>query len=270
MNIDNIKRKLFNILESNPEGGFIGKLFGIFIVALIFLNVTATILETVDSIYRDIPGIFENFETFSVIIFTIEYILRLWCCTFTPKYQKSIKGRIRFALTPLAIIDLVSILPFYLPMIITMDLRFIRALRLFRIFRIMKIGRYFESLQLIGAVFIRKKEELAITVFMVFILLLLSSSLMYYVENQSQPKHFSSIPTAMWWGVATLTTVGYGDVYPVTPIGKFLGAVIALLGIGMFALPTGILGSGFVEEIQNRKENHDKVCPHCGKKIDNQ
>jgi voltage-gated potassium channel len=91
---------------------------------------------------------------------------------------------------------------------------------------------------------------------------------MYYVENQAQPKAFASIPNAMWWGVATLTTVGYGDIFPVTPLGKFLGAIIALLGIGMFALPTGILGSGFVDELQSRKANQKKVCPHCGKEID--
>ena len=90
---------------------------------------------------------------------------------------------------------------------------------------------------------------------------------MYFVENEAQPKTFSSIPAAMWWGVATLTTVGYGDAYPVTPLGKFLGAIIALLGIGMFALPTGILGSGFVEEIQRKREKR-KTCPHCGKEID--
>jgi voltage-gated potassium channel len=268
MNTNRIKSKLFNILESDHSSGLLGRFFGIFIVVLIFLNVTIAILETVESIYKKMPVFFDDFETFSVIVFTIEYILRLWSCTANEKFQKPIKGRIRFTLTPLAIVDLVSILPFYLPMFISLDLRFGRALRLFRIFRIMKIGRYFESIRLIGTVFIRKKEELLITVFMVIILLLVASSLMYYVENQAQPKAFASIPNAMWWGVATLTTVGYGDIFPVTPLGKFLGAIIALLGIGMFALPTGILGSGFVDELQSRKANQKKVCPHCGKEID--
>jgi voltage-gated potassium channel len=268
MNINRAKNKLFNILESDAEGGFLGKIFGIFIVTLIFLNVILGILETVESIYKKIPVFFNIFEAFSVTIFTIEYILRLWSCTSQLKYQRPFKGRIKFALSPLAVIDLISILPFYLPMIISFDLRFMRALRLFRIFRIMKIGRYFESIRLIGVVFVKKKEELFITVFMVILLLLVVSSIMYYVETEAQPKAFSNIPTAMWWGVATLTTVGYGDVYPVTPLGKFLGAIISLLGIGMFALPTGILGSGFVEELQERKARLKKACPHCGKDIE--
>ena len=270
MSYNSIKKRTFDILQGNHDGGITGRLIEIFIVLLIFLNVTAVIVETVDSIHKKNPNFFYDFEVFSVIAFTIEYILRLWSCTSREKYQNSIKGRIRFALTPLAIIDLISFLPFYLPMLIILDLRFLRALRLLRIFRILKISRYFESLRIIGRVFAQKKEELAITVFMVAILLIITSCLMYYVEGQAQPKAFSSIPTAMWWGVATLTTVGYGDVYPVTPLGKFFGAIIALLGIGIFALPTGILGSGFVEEIHNKKSEKCKVCPHCGKEIDDE
>ena len=269
MIIRKIQKRVFNILEATPEGGLPGRIFEVFIVTLIFLNVTAVIIETVEPIFKKNPTFFDDFDKLSVLIFTVEYILRLWSCTSNSKFQKPVRGRIRFALTPLAIIDLTSILPFYLPMIIPLDLRFIRALRLFRIFRILKIGRYFESLRIIGRVFRKKKEELAITVFMVLILLIIVSCIMYYVENQAQPKAFSSIPMAMWWGVATLTTVVYGDVYPITTLGKFLGAIVALLGIGIFALPTGILGSGFVEELQNRKNNR-KVCPHCGKEIDDE
>ncbi len=270
MNYNAIKKRIFDVLQGNHEGGIIGRLVEVLIILIIFLNVIAVIVETVESIYNKNPYIFHRFELFSVIVFTIEYVLRLWSCTGREEYKNPIKGRIKFALTPLVIVDLISFLPFYLPMITTLDLRFLRALRLLRIFRILKIGRYFESVRLIGKVFLRKKEELAITIFMVAILLIIASCLMYYVENQSQPKAFASIPMAMWWGVATLTTVGYGDVYPVTPIGKFLGAIIALLGIGIFALPTGILGSGFIEEMNHKKANTHKTCPHCGKEIDNE
>jgi len=269
MSYSSIKKRIFDVLQGNHEGGIIGRIIEIFIISIIFLNVIAVIIETVESIYNRNPNLFHRFELFSVIVFTVEYVFRLWSCTSREKYKNPIKGRIRFALTPLVIIDLLSFLPFYLPMLITLDLRFLRSLRLLRIFRILKIGRYFESLKIIGNVFMRKKEELAITVFMVMILLIIASCLMYSVENQAQPKTFSSIPMAMWWGIATLTTVGYGDVYPVTALGKFLGAIIALLGIGIFALPTGILGSGFVEEIANRKSEKHKICPHCGKEIDN-
>ncbi|MGB9596118.1 MAG: ion transporter [Candidatus Poribacteria bacterium] len=270
MSYSSIKKRIFDVLQGNHEGGIVGRIIEIFIILIIFLNIIAVIIETVESIYNKNPDLFYDFEIFSIIVFTVEYVLRLWGCTSRETYKNPIKGRIKFALTPLVIIDLISILPFYLPMLITLDLRFLRALRLLRIFRILKVGRYFESIRLIGKVFMMKKEELAITVFMVAILLIIASCLMYYVENQSQPKAFASIPMAMWWGVATLTTVGYGDVYPVTPFGKFLGAIIALLGIGIFALPTGILGSGFIEEIAHKKSEKHKVCPHCGKEIDSE
>ena len=120
---------------------------------------------------------------------------------------------------------------------------------------------------MIGNVIRAKKEELLISVFVMVILLVFCSSLMYIIENEAQPEAFPSIPSAMWWGVTTLTTVSYGDVYPITILGKFLGAIIALLGIGMFALPTGILASGFAEEIQ-KKGKEMIICPHCGKKFE--
>jgi voltage-gated potassium channel len=135
-------------------------------------------------------------------------------------------------------------------MIIHFDLRFVRVLRLLRLSRLIKLGRYSDSLKTLGNVFKGKKEELLITAFALAILLILASSLMYFAENEVQPQAFSSIPAAMWWGIATLTTVGYGDIYPVTTLGKLMGSVIAVLGIGMFALPAGILSSGFAEKIK--------------------
>jgi voltage-gated potassium channel len=165
----------------------------------------------------------------------------------------------------MALIDLVAILPFYLPFA-RMDLRSMRVVRVMRIFRLAKLGRYSESLQTLQRVFKAKKEQLADTVFILLVLLVMASSLMYFAENHVQPDKFSSIPAAMWWAVSTLTTVGYGDVYPFTTAGKIIASVIAVLGIGMFALPTGILGAGFVEEREQRKRH--LRCPHCGKEFD--
>lgn len=193
------------------------------------------------------------FEVFSVIVFTIEYILRICSCNIDNKYQHPIVGRVVFALKPLVIVDLLAILPFYLPMIIPLDLRIVRSLRLFRLFRIFKIGRYSRSLSILRYVIDDKKEELFLVLFVVFIMLIIFSSLMFYLEKDAQPDTFSSIPNAMWWGIITLTTVGYGDIYPVTTLGKIIGAIIAFLGIGMFALPAGILGSGLMEAI-NKKD----------------
>ena len=262
-----IKKRIHEILEVTAAGDAASRIFDIFIVTLIFLNVLAVILETIDKLSIQFSQFFRIFEVFSVIIFTLEYILRVWSCTKDPKFKSSLSGRIRFILTPLLLVDLFAILPFYLPMFIPFDLRFIRAIRLIRLFRLFKLGRYSAAIKLFGRVLKAKKEELFIAAFALFILLTISSSLLYYVEHKAQPEVFSSIPAAMWWGVATLTTVGYGDIYPVTALGKFLGAIISLLGIGLFAMPAGILSAGFIEEIRKAKETA-KTCPHCGEKLD--
>lgn len=198
-------------------------------------------------------------------MFTVEYILRAWSSTFSESYRSPVTGRLRYMLTPLAVIDLLAIVPFYLPFL-GVDLRSFRALRLFRIVRIFKLGRYSTAMQLTGRVIASRGPELITTLSILLVLMLLSASLMYYAEHDAQPDAFSSIPAAMWWAIATLSTVGYGDVYPLTPVGKLLASVIALLGIGMFALPTGILGAAFVEEIQRTKATRQR-CPHCGRQL---
>lgn len=182
------------------------------------------------------------------------------------EYSGIVTGRLRFIIKPLPVIDLLAILPFYLSFV-PIDLRFIRVFRLFRIFRVAKLGRYSSSVRLLGRVVRNKKEELVITGMVMILLVVLTSSFMYFAENEAQPNKFPDIPTTMWWSVVTLTTVGYGDVYPVTGTGKFFAAIIAILGIGMFALPTGILGAGFVEEIQKRRSKKP-VCSHCGREVD--
>lgn len=262
-----LKKRTYEILDIASPGDILSRIFDIFIVALIFINVVAVVLETIQGLSNQFSNVFKILEIFSVIIFTIEYILRIWSSTENPKYRNPITGRFRFTLTPLALVDLFAILPFYLPLLIPFDLRFLRAVRLIRLFRLFKIGRYSESMKLFGRVLKSKKEELFIAIFAVFILLIISSSLLYYVETEAQPEAFSSIPAAMWWGVSTLTTVGYGDVYPITPLGKFLGAIISFLGIGLFAMPTGILSAGFIEQIRARKST-EKICPKCGERLE--
>lgn len=276
------KQRIYELLETASDNDPVSKGFDIFLIGLIAVNITAVILETVESLAQPYASVFETLELISIIIFSGEYILRVWTCTENKKYAHPFKGRIRYMSQPMSIIDLCAVLPFYLPVILPLDPRFMRSLRLFRLFRLFKMGRYSESLQTMGNVIKKKKEEFVVTIFVIFIMLVLASSLVYTVEHDAQPESFSSIPAAMWWGMATLTTVGYGDVYPITPLGKFLGAVIALLGIGLFALPAGILASGFAEELQhNRTKNceHEQgepeelssiiICPHCGKEIHN-
>jgi len=259
-----LRKRIDEVVTVGRPGDKLNKAFGIFIVTLIGLNVVALIAESVKSIHAFCPQVFRIFELVSVIIFTVEYVARLWSCVEKPAYHKPISGRLRFAVTPLALIDLLAILPFYLPFT-GLDLRFLRILRMMRIFRIAKLGRYSQSLQILNRVMAAKKEQLLCTVFVLVLLVIVAASLLYYAENHVQPEAFSSIPAAMWWAVSTLTTVGYGDIYPMTALGKFMASIIAILGIGMFALPTGILGAGFVEEMaQNQKPT---LCPHCGKEI---
>lgn len=264
-----LKKKVYGIVEAvshedleSPELD----LFDYFIIVLIILNIIAVILETVKSIYAKFPLLFNYFEYISIGVFTIEYLLRVWSCTINQKYNNPIWGRFKFISSPLALVDLFSFLPFYLPMLIPFDLRFIRAFRLLRIIRVFKIGRYSEAAKLFGRVLRSKKIELITALAIIFILLIISSSLLFYVEHDAQPDKFRNIPEAMWWGVVTLTTVGYGDIFPITPLGKILSSVISLLGIGLFALPTGLLSAGFIEEI--KKKETIRNCPHCGKKLD--
>lgn len=239
--------------------------FDVFILVLISLNVLAVILETVTVLNENFGTFFFIFEVFSVIIFSVEYILRVWSCTSQPAYSHPFWGRLKLMLTPMALVDLIAILPFYLTFV-TVDLRFVRTLRLFRLFRVFKFARYSLSLKLFGKIINQKKEELIVTAMIMLVLIILTSSFIYFAEHEAQPDKFTDIPTSMWWAIITLTTVGYGDIYPVTTLGKIFAAIIAVLGIGMFALPTGILGASFVEEMEKLKGK--PTCPHCGKEID--
>jgi len=262
-----LKKRLHEILEVARPGDRLSRIFDLSICGLIVLNVIAMIVETILPVGSEAQHSFKVFEASSVIIFTIEYILRVWSCTESRRYQHPFWGRLLYIFTMLALVDLLAIIPFYMPLI-GIDLRFMRIIRLFRLFRIAKLGRYSNAFNLLSYVIRLKKEELVTTFFFLIVLLLMASSLMYFAEGEEQPDHFSSIPASMWWAVATLTTVGYGDVYPVTAGGRLLASVIAILGIGMFALPTGILGAGFVEAIEKRKKHEKtKTCPHCGRTI---
>lgn len=264
-----LKHRVYIVLEGRNWADPTVRWVNAGLVALIALNVVALVLESVGAVREAMGGWLRLFEVFSVLVFTVEYVLRVWSITATPRFAGAVRGRLRFAATPMALIDLLAILPFWLPFL-GIDLRVLRMLRMFRLFRVLKLARYSQALQTFGVVLMRKREELTTILIVLGMLLLLVSSLMYYVENEAQPDKFSSIPATMWWGIATLTTVGYGDIVPVTGLGRVLGALIAVLGIGIFALPTGILGAAFVDEIQQQKATHRRnlTCPHCGEPLD--
>jgi len=256
-----MKNRVYKLLNESHRTGSAAWFVDVFIIGLVALNVLAIVLESVPSLQRRFGAVFNAFELFSVAVFTVEYVLRAWSASADPRFRAPVLGNLRYMATPLALIDLLAILPAYLPLL-GVDMRLLRILRLFRLFRIFKTVRYLKALTLIGGVVHDKKEELTIAVIFTMFMLLIASTLMYYVETTAQPEKFSSIPETMWWGIATLTTVGYGDVYPITPLGQLLGGLIAVFGIGMFALPAGILASGFSEALAHRHAH--AVCPHCG------
>jgi voltage-gated potassium channel len=260
-----IQRRVFEILQPVHDGDGASRAFDIFIVILILMNVIAVALETIPGWQYAYNPWFRAIEAASIVVFTVEYVLRIWSCTSDPHFAHPVFGRLKMMLTPMALVDLAAILPFYLPLLLPFDLRIARALRLMRIFRILMIARYTESLHMFHKVLKRRREELIVIVYTLFVILVVISGLMYLAERDAQPDKFTSIPATMWWGIVTLTTIGYGDMIPITPIGKILGSFITVLGVGLFALPAGLLGSAFVEELNQKK--HPDRCPHCGKPL---
>ncbi|WFN35225.1 ion transporter [Methanogenium sp. S4BF] len=254
-----LKKKVYDALELTEDSGKPAVFFNILIIILIVASVLSIIIESITEF--ETLEFFFLIEIVSIIVFTIEYFLRLWTCTENKEFKRPIIGRIKYAFTPLALIDFLAIAPFYLPIFMSVDLRFLRVLRLFRIFRVFKLARYTHSFDILVRVLKREKEALLLTFFLLIVVVIISSSLMYYVERDVQPEAFASIPHALWWAVASLTTVGYGDIYPISPIGKLMAAIIAIVGIGFVALPTGIISSGYVEELRNRKDDtaHDII-----------
>lgn len=262
-----LRLRVHQLLELARPGDRASRAVDVFIVSLIALNVVAMVVHTVQPVRERYAGVFTAFEAFSVAAFSVEYVLRVWSVTADPRYAAPVRGRVRYVLTPLALIDLLAILPSVLPFV-GADLRMVRAARLFRLFRIGKLVRYSRALQLFGRVIRAKRDELLTTMMLLMLLLLVSASLLYLAENAAQPDKFASIPGSLWWAVATITTVGYGDVYPVTVLGRCFAAVVAILGLGMFALPTGLLGAGFVEELSRRHRTQALRCPHCGERVE--
>ncbi len=261
------RRSVYELFAAG-RGGRVGYWTDWFITALIALNVLAVVLGTVDRIARLGGAFLFWFEVVSVAIFTVEYVGRVWAAAEDETYDHPIVGRVRFASRPLIVVDLLAILPFYLVAVgVGVDLRFLRALRLVRFLRILKLARYSDALRRFTLVFRRKKEQLLLAAFLNVLLLVLASSAMYYAEHPSQPEAFPSIPATFYWGIITLTTVGYGDVTPVTTAGRLLASVISALGIGLFALPASILASGFMQQTDG-EERSPAYCPHCGERLD--
>lgn len=260
------RRRIFVTLDPSERGGLAEQVFEFCLVVIIILNIVIITIDSVGSIDHEYGVLFHRFENFSIIFFTIEYIARVYSIVEKPRYKHPVKGRLKFIVTPLAIIDLLSFLPFYLAFL-PVDLRVLRIFRLMTLFRMFKIARYLHALEIFKRVIIERKEQLVLSFLFILFILVIISFAMYYVEHDAQPDKFSSIPAAMWWGIATLTTVGYGDLVPITELGKFLGGIFAIAGVALLALPAGILSSGFFELLHNDRRRKVLRCPHCGKEF---
>lgn len=241
------RRDVHDILEVGGDAHPAGRFVNAFIIVLIFLNAIAFAAETVDHLADRYEPYFHAFNIFSVAVFSIEYLLRLWSAVDIPMLSRMPpwKARLRFATRPIMLIDLFAVLPFYFTWLVPMDLR---ALRVLRLFRLLKLVRYSPALQTLSRVLADEYRALLGALLVILVLLLFASTAMYSLEHEAQPDKFGSVPAAAWWALATLTTVGYGDVVPVTPLGKMLGGVVMLLGVGMIALPVAIIATGFSQE----------------------
>jgi voltage-gated potassium channel len=251
-----MRKRIFDILDISVAGGLAGRVVSIILVSLIVTSAVASILASIQSLYAEYHAWFNRIEIVMVTAFTIEYALRIWSCVESPDprfHHHPFKGRVRYALTPLLLIDLLAILPFYLGLWISADLMYLRVFRLFRLF---KLTRYSPAMGLMLTVLRKEAKAFGAAMFIMLVVLVFTSSGIYLVEHEAQPEQFSSIPAAMWWAVATLTTVGYGDVTPITNWGKVFGACITIVGVGMVALPAGILASAFSNELRLRREKY--------------
>ncbi len=270
--VEGFRRHVWDLLEVT-EDETTGKVqwdwLDVGLLVLIVLSTVSVVLETIPSFAARYGSMLVAFDLFTVVAFSIEYVFRIWACTADARYSSPVRGRLRYVVSGFGIIDLISILPFYLSLVLPValiDLRFLRVLRLMRFARVLKLGRYSEAVDRLKSVFRARAADLMVALIAVVVVLVLAASVMYHVENAAQPDAFTSIPDAMWWGISALTTVGYGDVMPVTPLGKVVGGAIQLLGIALFALPAAILAAGYEEDARRRRE-HKGICPTCGQRI---
>ena len=250
-----LRKKIAHIFEGLGKYKHIGHIVDVTLISLIMINVIAIVMESMPRFALQYYNEFLYLEIFSVTIFSIEYLTRLWVCVDKTKYAaiegSNTKRRLRYLLSPLAIIDLIAILPSLLMFFLPLDIRFLRVLRLLRVF---KLTRYSRAMQLLLQAFINEGSSLFAAFFIMAVVLILASCGIYLIEHDIQPDKFGSIPAAMWWAMATLTTVGYGDVVPITAMGKLFGGVITVLSMGMIAIPTGLLASSFSEQLRKRRQ----------------
>jgi voltage-gated potassium channel len=253
-----LRRQLAIIFEDEEPRSLPTRLFNLALALLIITNVSCVILESVEGIRRHFESAFDAFERISTAIFAVEYVLRVWASVdfHNGDYRDPIRGRLRYMRSFFALVDLVAVLPAVLGSFGAADFR---VLRLLRLLRMLKLIRHSTTFGLLFAVLREEARSVSALLFVLLLTVTISGSLMYMLENEQQPESFTSIPAAMWWAIETLTTVGYGDMVPVTVAGRIVGGVVSIVGIGTLALFSGLITVGFLDQLKIYREQHPRA-----------
>lgn len=253
-----LRRRLNELFDDSLPRGPAVRLFNAGLAALIIVNVASVILESVEGLRDGFDRVFWWIEQIATIVFAVEYVLRVWASVELRggQYRDPIWGRLRYMRSFFALVDLVAVLPALLGILGAGDLR---SLRLLRLLRMLKLTRHSTVFSLLWSVFHEEARAIVAILFIIALTLIMSGSLMYMIENEAQPQIFSSIPAAMWWAIETLTTVGYGDVVPVTVPGKILGGLVSVIGVGTLALFSGLITVSFMDQLRLRRERYRRL-----------
>ena len=247
------KQRVFEIIEIGTHYDYTSRAYDFFNALSILVNLTVSILYTFNDIEAKYGTLLLDIEAFTVATFLIDYLLRIWTSQCLHPELTPLQALRKYVFSFMGIVDLLSFLPYYLPIFFPSGAVAFRMLRIVRIFRIFRINAYYDSLNVITEVIVGKKQQLFSSVFIILVLMVASSLCMYSLENRAQPEVFSNAFSGIWWAASTLLTVGYGDIYPITTLGKMFGIFITFLGVGMVAIPTGIISAGFVDQYSRIK-----------------
>ena len=261
------KERIFTIIEVGNDNDIPSRTYDITLMVAVVINIFIAIFDTFP---QSVPylHILNIIEGITVLFFTVDYILRIWTAPFLYKAKPAGRARWKFLWSWQGIVDFLSCIPYFLPILFPSGAAALRMFRIIRILRVFRIRHYSDPLTVIGKVLKRKKGQLLSSIFIILILMIAASLVMYSLEHNAQPEVFTNAFSGFWWAASTLLTVGYGDIVPITILGKFCGTIITFLGVFLIAIPTGILSAGFVEYTSHkRSESPSNYCPHCGKKL---
>lgn len=247
------KKRVFEIIEVGAPGDYVSRVYDFVGAIAIILNLVASVLYTFSEIREEWGDLLVCFEAITVFFFAVDYALRVWTAGYLRPDQTKVQAVWKYMTSFTGIVDLLSFLTYYLPVFFPSGVAAFRMMRVVRIFRLFRINAYFDSINVITEVISSKRQQIISSVYIIMVLMLGSSLCMYSLEHPAQPEVFKNAFSGLWWSVSTLLTVGYGDIYPITPAGQAVGICITVLGVGMVAIPTGIISAGFVEQYSRLK-----------------